>query len=687
MALAHGYALPFVTQKVVGDYASDNAAATARAIASGATKEAAGSCLDARAINLQMRVPQRTDTNLLTNSAMAGATGSVLPTKWVSGSVNGLTVTISSAFTSAGFQAIDWTVSGTADSDGTIYIGCEPNDNTNAIPASIGQQYIGAMSLGKQAGTIPATMVMQVLGQKSSDGSVIETANSTTDLNGLVSGSLTRINTAVLSIASVSSNRVNFRLTADVAALDVISFTIRIAAPQVERNDRISPYITTTTGAASRVTGQPSILIVPQLTRAGFVYPQLPTVSGADFTFTRATTATRVNASGLIESVASGILRLDYPIGGGCPAALIEASGTNLAWHSQTWATGTNWFLTNTTTATGTTGTLDPLGTNTANAISPTAVNDSHFLASNNPTAVSYTSGTIYTQSAFFKQGTGAAGRYVQLTFPSARFTQLGYANFDLQTGALVASGGTADTNRAASIENYGNGWYRCRFTATCNSTSTGVGVIPVLITASGDTRAPSFTGVTGDVLYGWGAQLETGAIPTSYIPTTTGSATRAADVCTVSGVSGYIGQTEGTIYAEVDVRAFASSAARRIVNMRVDGNNLLSLEINSAGTSIEFVATSGGVAVTTTASGLTSGIQKIAVGYNSAASGTALYVNGTLRDTKTIAIPSLASVVFGLGVSADGGAGTQLNDRFRVGAIYTTRLSNDQLANITRLT
>jgi hypothetical protein len=120
---------------------------------------------------------------------------------------------------------------------------------------------------------------------------------------------------------------------------------------------------------------------------------------------------------------------------------------------------------------------------------------------------------------------------------------------------------------------------------------------------------------------------------------------------------------------------------------MRVDGNNLLSLEINSAGTSIEFVATSGGVAVTTTASGLTSGIQKIAVGYNSAASGTALYVNGTLRDTKTIAIPSLASVVFGLGVRADGGAGTQLNDRLRAAAIYTTRLSNDQLANITRLT
>jgi hypothetical protein len=594
-----------------------------------------------------------------------------------------LTVTISSAFTSAGFQAIDWTVSGTADSDGTIYIGCEPNDNTNAIPASIGQQYMGAMSLGKQAGTIPATMVMQVLGQKSSDGSVIETANSSTDLNGLASGSLTRVNTAVLSIASVSTDKVNFRLTADVAALDVISFTIRIAAPQVERNDRISPYITTTTGAASRVTGQPSLLIVPQLTRAGFVYPQLPAVSGADFTFTRATTATRVNASGFIESVASGVLRLDYPIGGGCPAGLIEPSAQNLAWHSQTWATGTNWGLTNNvTTATGTSGTLDPLGTNTANAISPTAVNDSHFLASNNPTAVSYTSGTIYTQSAFFKQGTGAAGRYVQLTFPSARFTQLGYANFDLQTGALVASGGTADTNRAASIENYGNGWYRCRFTATCNSTSTGVGVIPVLITASGDTRAPSFTGVTGDVLYGWGAQVETGAIPTSYIPTTTGSATRAADVCTVSGVSGYIGQTEGTIYAEFEMRTDTST--RRILAVS-DGNQSNRIMLVYSGNALRAQIQSTTISLGNPADGF----HKVAFAYEqNGASGTmtASLDGGAVVSGTSAAYPTTLNTV-NVGKIEDTTTTSLINSRLRAAAIYTTRLSNEQLQSLTRLT
>jgi hypothetical protein len=394
-----------------------------------------------------------------------------------------------------------------------------------------------------------------------------------------------------------------------------------------------------------------------------------------------------VNASGLIESVASGVLRLDYPVTGGCPAALIEPSAQNLAWHSQTWATGTNWSLTNTTTVTGTSGTLDPLGTNTANAISPTAVSGGHFAASNNPTAISYTSGTIYTQSAFFKQGTGAAGRYVQLTFTGAAFTQAGYANFDLQTGALVASGGTADTNRAASIENYGNGWYRCRFTATCNTTSTGVGVLPVLITASGDTRTASFTGVTGDVLYGWGAQLETGAIPTSYIPTTTGSATRAADVCSVSGVSGYIGQTEGTIYAEVDFRNLGYNGA--ILTLQTDNWITNSIQIQkSLGNQWRFTIRAASTLILNVDIGtITAGIHKIALGYNTATSGTVLAVNGSILSTQTASsIPACNSIV--LGTRNETGTFTiHLNDRIRAAAIYTTRLSNDQLANITRLT
>jgi hypothetical protein len=373
------------------------------------------------------------------------------------------------------------------------------------------------------------------------------------------------------------------------------------------------------------------------------------------FTVSRNTTATRVNSSGLIASVASGILRLDYPVTGGCPAALIEPSAQNLVLQSETFDVSGTWTL-----VTGGTG-VNPVVTPNA-AISPDGTQSADNIVLN------VGSGTLSTDVSIIRQN---------ITVSAVAYTYSIWLKSNTGTNQFVSLRFNSAPSQEVTIT---NDWQRFTFTGTPASGSRDFGL---------DLRGNNTSGQKTCNILAWGAQVETGSVATTYIPTTTAAVSRAADVISASGalVSGLIGQTEGTIYAEVDVRNFASSAARRIVNMRVDGNNLLSLEINSAGTSIEFVATSGGVAVTTTASGLTSGIQKIAVGYNSAASGTALYVNGTLRDTKTIAIPSLASVVFGLGVRADGGAGTQLNDRIRAAALYTTRLSNEQLANLTRLT
>jgi len=78
----------------------------------------------------------------------------------------------------------------------------------------------------------------------------------------------------------------------------------------------------------------PSLLIVPARFKSGKLYSQIPTSGAGDFTVTRATSATRVNASGFIESVASGIPRLDYLASGGtvgCPALLVEPAATNFA--------------------------------------------------------------------------------------------------------------------------------------------------------------------------------------------------------------------------------------------------------------------------------------------------------------------------------------------------------------------
>ncbi len=386
----------------------------------------------------------------------------------------------------------------------------------------------------------------------------------------------------------------------------------------------------------------PSLLIVPARFKTGKLYTQIATTSAGvvlgssgDFNVTRATTATRFNSAGLIESVASGVPRLDYYTSGGtagCPSLLIEPAATNLALHSRD-LTNAVWSGTTVTTAknaVGADGVASGATRITATAASGTVLQ-----------ALSHASQSRVF-SAYIRRVTGTGA--IQLT----------------------TNGGTNWTTVTISS---------LYTQVACAAQTVASGTIGIRLAVSGDVIEVDFT------------QGEVGPVATSPIPTTTAPITRNADVITLSGaVSGCIGQTEGTIYAEVDLRASASSSARRIVNMRVDGSNLLSLEISTAGTSVDFSAVSGGSSVTATASGITTGIYKIAVGYNSAASGTVLYVNGTLRDTKTIAIPNLSAAVFGLGVRGDGAAGTQFNDRIRAVALYTTRLTNAELAALTTL-
>jgi hypothetical protein len=435
----------------------------------------------------------------------------------------------------------------------------------------------------------------------------------------------------------------------------------------------------------------PSLLIVPQFYKAGNLYQDVPPFVAEDmtmrFTVTRATTATRVNSSGLIESVASGVPRIDWQ-GQSCPALLVEPSAQNLAFHSSDWES--NWnggAASGTTITTGSTAAFTaPDGTTTANEIHPTSGNTNHVRQSNATTAITYTSGTIYTQSAFFKAGVGI-GDKVQLIHPIARFSQGGYANFDLINGVVsVVSGSSADSNRAARIENYGNGWYRCSLTATCDINGAGAGVVVVLIQASGDARAPSFAGTVTDYVLGWGAQLETGAVATTYIPTTTGAFTRNADTISASGalVSGLIGQSEGTIYAEVDVRNI--TALKAIVQLdNGTGDNRLLIQLSSSNTLTFFSANGGNVSTIATGT-IATGMHKIGASYSSG--NAQIYMDGSFLASGTMAnYPSLALSNVSIGSRIFSGVqGNFFNDRIRAAALYTTRLSDDQLAELTKL-
>ena len=155
-------------------------------------------------------------------------------------------------------------------------------------------------------------------------------------------------------------------------------------------------------------------------------------------------------------------------------------------------------------------------------------------------------SGTAYTLSLFVK----AAGRI----FCRFGFTGLGFASptrntFNLSTGAVSSNVGGSPT-----ITAFGNGWYRLSVTNTATSSTTG----SVIIQPQVDASTGSYTGDGTSGIYLWGAQLEVGAFPTSYIPTTTAAVTRSADVASITGsnFSSWYRQDEGTVFANATTNA-----------------------------------------------------------------------------------------------------------------------------------
>jgi hypothetical protein len=391
-----------------------------------------------------------------------------------------------------------------------------------------------------------------------------------------------------------------------------------------------------------------------------------------------------VNESGLVEVMASGIPRLDYPIGGGCPALLVEASGTNFCIYSQAIPTGnvSGWvhvFGGNSITVTpNSTGTLDPAGLNEADLLVAPAVNEAHYVVTDSATNLtSLTSGQVFCWSAFAKSN-NTTNPFFQLGLGAMAYSPTpAFANFVLSgTGSVSAGNYTS-----ASIQNYGNGWYRCSIVVSAAANATPQGGLSFIDTST-RTRFASFTGdaVKGGWVYG--AQFEIGSVLTSYIPTTAAAVTRNAEVISVSGaVSGCIGQTEGTLYVEVDVRNFTNG--NRIVCLSdgtSDNRIILQKGANSTLQAIVTNATSGVVDIST-ASGRTAGIYKIAIGYKQ--DDFAVYVNGSQTGTDNTGGVPACNQIF-IGKIETTATTNQFNDRIRAAALYTTRLTNSELADLT---
>lgn len=378
-------------------------------------------------------------------------------------------------------------------------------------------------------------------------------------------------------------------------------------------------------------------------------------------TFTRASTATRTNPSGVIESVAINGARFDYdPVTLAPKGLLIEDQRTNLVTYSEQFDNAA-WTKTNSTVTAN--AVISPDGTMDADKHIPNngatiGINATATRVFQNPSLVS---GTVYTISFYAK-----AAEYDQLL--------IGVITTPSLTGTYSLTAGTA-SGTGTSIISVGNGWYRCVLTFTATST----GTIQIRWSAGSSTTSIG-DGTSGVFL--WGAQLEAGAFATSYIPTVASQVTRSADVAVMTGTnfSSWYNATEGSMYAQYDWLGDSSFDYMFAVN-DTTGNNLIGIGLSNANIYRGIVVTSG----TTVASMTAGGVGVIGQVYSQAMAyklnDFALAGGGVMRGTDTAgAVPVVTQASF----NGSSGTSNLFNGHIRRIAYYPTRLTNAQLQSLT---
>jgi len=358
----------------------------------------------------------------------------------------------------------------------------------------------------------------------------------------------------------------------------------------------------------------------------------------------------------VVAGITNDLPRLDYSGGASCPSLLLEPSRQNLVPHSD--------YI----------GSLVPeKGTITSNAdTSPEGVLNATSFVEDSTTGrhrtsffVSVTSGQTYTFSMFAKIKSGT-----RLLCINNASTIGARAYFNLVSGAVegVDSG-------TASIEDYGDGWFRCSVTAQSSITGTAT-------TYFGLEDGTADNGYTGDGTsghYWYGLQLELGSYSSSLIPTYGTSNSRLKDSCSKTGISSLIGQTEGTLFLDITTTDDITTVTPIGISDGTATNRVL-LYVGS-GILNALVTVSGSAQATISSSAISANTRyKMAIAYK--ANDFAFYVNGALVGTDTNGtVPACSKFNY------DNGSGSAtfygLNNQ---ALLFKTRLTNAQLAELTTL-
>jgi len=355
-------------------------------------------------------------------------------------------------------------------------------------------------------------------------------------------------------------------------------------------------------------------------------------------------------ASGALQSFASGTLRRTDK------GVLIEGARTNLCLQSQTFDNA-SWTKSQTTVTAD--AIAAPDGTTTADKIVEDSATNVH-----NVNQAPTTTVASYTFSVFLK----AAERTFAMLYHAT--SNVGTV-FNLGTGAVA---GNADVGAPASatITAYANGWYLCSITVTATAAANS---FRIYLCSNSTTYNYAGNGTSG--LYAWGAQVEAGAFPSSYIPTTTASATRAADVLTVTGLTQ---SAPYSLYAEAQIPVVGPNSAAWL-QLGSDDNNFSTLYNSSGttGTTIDRVGGSNDAVISTTYVSAQGSAWKMAARYST--NDTRLAVNAVLGTLDTANSPPGGSQIWiGSGTATFSPAFGYL----RRAAIFSRALTDAELQSLT---
>jgi len=389
--------------------------------------------------------------------------------------------------------------------------------------------------------------------------------------------------------------------------------------------------------------------------------------TGPAITFTRASNATFFDANGTLQTASNDTPRFDHdPATGASRGLLIEESRTNSIRNAQAGGAvaGTPGTMpTNWSAPTSQHGlTREIVGTGTTNGLSwidirysgTTNTNSGLQFQTESATQIPATAGDTWTGSA-----------YVELVGGSSSGISWAIQNwYHDSAGVFINFNDTAFTPTSSRV--------RVSHTGGVAANATRIRSVLQFFYASGV--------VVDFTLRIAAPQLEQGAFATSYIPTTTAAATRAADSAVVTPIASFYNQAEGTLFAEGSSFSNALNCTLAAFSQGAEAGERVQLRARGAGAALSVVV--GGVAVSimggtdpaanvTTRRSAATKLNDFAVSIDGAAPETDTL--GTMPAVTHLAVGALTTVL-----------AQPLNGHIRKIAYYPRRLSNTLLQQLT---